>query len=337
TPWLMPMYLKMTPVWGALSQVRCNSCHSVSGWHLPLLSQPFLSAIYRNLIKPLLPMPCTTPLSPWAASHFYRRSLSGPCARTMAIMSAVAQCNLIRWNKQSSDIMRVTINKSLTNQYFLLLALPLFLLLLSSLSSCDTGKIGYKPDAIVGGDSPNAFTSIQDALDAAPADQTQPYRILVSAGRYKEKLYITRANTEIRGEGADKTVIYFDAYAGNSQDYRDDAWGTPGSATVSINTANVHMSDLTIENTFDFLSNDARTDADKIKESQAVALLLDTNSDKLSFTRVTLNGYQDTLFANGDRAYFYQSTISGNIDFIFGKGNVVFDQSTIVSRPRNSH
>jgi pectinesterase len=233
--------------------------------------------------------------------------------------------------------MRVTINKSLTNQYFLLLALPLFLLLLSSLSSCDTGKIGYKPDAIVGGDSPNAFTSIQDALDAAPADQTQPYRILVSAGRYKEKLYITRANTEIRGEGADKTVIYFDAYAGNSQDYRDDAWGTPGSATVSINTANVHMSDLTIENTFDFLSNDARTDADKIKESQAVALLLDTNSDKLSFTRVTLNGYQDTLFANGDRAYFYQSTISGNIDFIFGKGNVVFDQSTIVSRPRNSH
>lgn len=193
-----------------------------------------------------------------------------------------------------------------------------------------------KYDAVVGGDSPHAFATIQAALEAAPKDESQLYRIRVSQGRYKEKLSITRSNLEIRGESTANTLIYFDAYAGNSRAYRADNWGTPGSATVSINAANVHVADLTIENTFDFLSNDALGNTERITDSQAVALLLDSDSDKVSFSHVTLNGYQDTLFAHGQRAYFYQSTISGNVDFIFGQGNVVFDQSTIVSRPRNS-
>lgn len=192
-------------------------------------------------------------------------------------------------------------------------------------------------DAIVGSDSPQAFATIQAALEGAPEDETIPYRILVSPGRYKEKLNITRANMEIHGESAATTVIYFDAYAGNSRAYRPDNWGTAGSATVSIDAANIHVADLTIENTFDFLSNDARSDAERIVDSQAVALLLDTDSDRVSFSHVTVNGYQDTLFAHGRRAYFYRSTISGNVDFIFGQGNVVFNQSTIVSRPRNSN
>jgi pectinesterase len=193
-------------------------------------------------------------------------------------------------------------------------------------------------DAIVDANSPAAFSTIQAALDAAPTDATTHHRILIKAGRYKEKLNITRGNLEIKGEGAANTVIYFDAYAGNSRGYRADNWGTPGSATMSIDAVDVHIADLTIENTFDFLANDIKAEDDPTKaaDSQAVALLLDTGSDKISLSRVTLNGYQDTLFVHGYRAYFYESTISGNVDFIFGQGNAVFDRSTIVSRPRNS-
>lgn len=195
------------------------------------------------------------------------------------------------------------------------------------------------PDAVVGGDAPDAYSTIQAALDAAPTNEAVRYRILIKAGHYKEKLNITRANIEIRGEGATSTIIHFDAYSGQARNYREDNWGTPGSATVSISTTDVHIADLTIENTFDFLTNDgkkARKDPTAIADSQAVALLLDTNSDRVSFSRVTLNGYQDTLFVHGKRAYFYQSTISGNVDFIFGQGNAVFEQSTIITRPRNS-
>jgi len=215
-----------------------------------------------------------------------------------------------------------------------------FILIILGLSACTTlNNKTQQYDAIVSANTPGAFASLQAALDAAPKDESLRYRILVKPGRYQEKLNITRSNLEIKGEGAANTIIYFDAYAGNARHYREDAWGTPGSATVSINATNIYIADLTIENTFDYLANDAkqtRNDPTAIADSQAVALLLDTNSDKLSFSRVTLNGYQDTLFAHGRRAYFYQSTISGNVDFIFGAGTVVFDKSTIITRPRNS-
>lgn len=223
---------------------------------------------------------------------------------------------------------------------------PLFLLLmLLVLSACSNDQhsahaetLSY--DAIVGGDSPAAFKTVQTALDAASKDEATRYRILIKPGRYNEKLNINRANVEINGESAANTIIYFDAHAANSRAYRDDGWGTPGSATVSINAVDVHLADLTIENTYDFLSNDARqarNDPDAVADSQAVALLLDTRSDRVSVSRVTLNGYQDTLFVHGYRAYFYQSTVSGNVDFIFGQGTVVFEKSTIISRPRNSN
>ncbi len=219
----------------------------------------------------------------------------------------------------------------------------ILLLAIAGLNACSAehkalDKETQSYDALVGGDSANAFATVQAALDAAPSDEKARYRILIKAGRYNEKLNITRGNLEIRGEGAANTLIYFDAYAGNSRGYRADGWGTPGSATVSIDTVDVHIADLTIENTYDFLANDikAADDPTKAGDSQAVALLLDTRSDKISLSRVTLNGYQDTLFVHGNRAYFYESTISGNVDFIFGQGNAVFDRSTIVSRPRNS-
>jgi pectinesterase len=222
---------------------------------------------------------------------------------------------------------------------------PFFLLLMLVLSACSNDHHSFNAktmsyDAIVGGDSSSAFKTVQAALDAAPKDEATRYRILIKPGRYNEKLNINRANVEINGEDAASTIIYFDAHAANSRAYRDDGWGTPGSATVSINAVDVHLADLTIENTYDFLSNDARqarNDPDAVADSQAVALLLDTRSDRISVSRVTLNGYQDTLFVHGYRAYFYQSTVSGNVDFIFGQGTVVFEKSTIISRPRNSN
>ncbi len=221
--------------------------------------------------------------------------------------------------------------------------MPLIVLLITLLiSACNTAPHAKKSesdyDAIVGGQGHNAFPSVQAAIDAAPKDETLHYRILVKPGRYKEKVNISRSNVAISGDKAANTIIDFDAYASNSRHYRSDKWGTPGSATLSINATDISISDITIENTFDYLTNDAKQaskDPSAISESQAVAVLLDTASDRVSFNRVVLNGYQDTFFANGYRAYFRESTISGNIDFIFGKGTVVFEKSKIVTRPRN--
>lgn len=115
-----------------------------------------------------------------------------------------------------------------------------------------------------------------------------------------------------------------------------DHWGTPGSATLTIDADEVIVEGMTIQNTFDFLSNDALADADprKIVNSQALAVLLDKHSDRVLIQQANLLGYQDTLFADGKRALVRRSVIAGNVDFIFGSGQLLIVDSTVRTRPR---
>jgi pectinesterase len=186
------------------------------------------------------------------------------------------------------------------------------------------------------------FTSIQSALDAAPANSVKTHKIYIAAGNYYEKLSITKPNIQLLGEGAKTTRIYFDAYAG--QTYAEGkTWGTPGSATVTIRATDIQLHQLTIENSFDFLSNDAlaNEDAKRIANTQAVALFLDTGSDRVLVRDARLLGYQDTLFVNAGRSWVDKTFIAGNVDYIFGKGNALFTGSEIHTlgrgKPNNPH
>lgn len=188
----------------------------------------------------------------------------------------------------------------------------------------------------------NSFTSIKSALEAAPISSVKPYKIYIAAGNYYEKLTITKPNIQLLGESAETTRIYFDAYAG--QIYAEGkTWGTPGSATITIRAKDIQLHQLTIENTFDFLSNDAlaNDDAKRVANTQAVALFLDAGSDKMLVRDTRLLGYQDTLFVNAGRSWFDNSFIAGNVDFIFGKGNALFTDSEIHTlgrgKPNNPH
>ncbi|WP_062062974.1 pectinesterase family protein [Cellvibrio sp. OA-2007] len=179
------------------------------------------------------------------------------------------------------------------------------------------------------------FPNIQSALDAAPTNAIEPYRILIAAGNYYEKIIIAKPNIYLIGENKQNTRIYYDAYAGQQSTdtaaSKGQIWGTPGSATVIVRAANVQLHQLTIENSFDFLTNDALANDDhqRIANSQAVALFLDNGSDRFLARDVRLLGYQDTLFVNAGRSWFDRSFIAGNVDFIFGKGNALFTESEI--------
>ncbi len=183
--------------------------------------------------------------------------------------------------------------------------------------------------------SANSFTSIQAALVAALNNATKPYRIFIKAGDYYEKIVIAKPNIHLIGEDKQNTRIYYDAYAGQQSTdtaaSKGQIWGTPGSATVIVRAANVQLHQLTIENSFDFLTNDAlaNDDPQRIANSQAVALFLDNGSDRFLAREVRLLGYQDTLFVNAGRSWFDKSFIAGNVDFIFGKGNALFTESEI--------
>jgi len=179
------------------------------------------------------------------------------------------------------------------------------------------------------------FSSIQAAVDAAP--ETGGWTIAITPGEYYERVVIDKPDITLIGAGKANTKIVFDRYAGKavSRD-SEETWGTFRSATVEINRPRVHIAHLTIENSFDFLDQDAKAKDDPARVSgmQAVALRIGEYTDQTVVEDVALLGYQDTLYVQGGRSYFNGGEIRGNVDFIFGNGNAYFDSVDIYSRPR---
>lgn len=184
---------------------------------------------------------------------------------------------------------------------------------------------------------PNCFATVAEAVAAAEASPLPgTVEVRVGPGQFEERIRISRDALVLSGAGAGKTRIFHALAAEHAGKYYAGNWGTPGSATVAIAGKEVTLRDITIENTFDYLANDALTDGDpaKIGNSQAVALLLDNASDNVLAERVHLLGYQDTLFAKGNRAVILDSLIAGNVDFIFGAGKLLIENSEVRTRRR---
>ncbi len=179
------------------------------------------------------------------------------------------------------------------------------------------------------------FATVQAALDAAPGDASEPYRILIRAGDYKEKLVIDKPHLHLIGEGQDATRIHYDDYAGRD-DGRGGNVGTSGSYTIRVVATDVQFHALTVENSFDFVANDAldKDDPAVRSGSQAVALYLDEGSDRVLARDIQLLGHQDTLYVKSERAWFDKVRVAGSVDFIFGPGNALFTDSEIVTRAR---
>ena len=195
---------------------------------------------------------------------------------------------------------------------------------------------GYSVRAECGSQA-RCFPTIQAALDASAKDDSGTWvTVDVAPGHYHEKLTISRPKTRLVGHGADTTRIEFNEVAQTAGHYHRSNWGTPGSATVTVDADEIDISGVTIENSYDFLANDALPAGDpkKISNSQGVAFLADIHSDRVRLLNTSLIGNQDTLFANGKRVLIRKSFISGNIDFIFGNGEVLIEDSTIESRRR---
>jgi pectinesterase len=179
------------------------------------------------------------------------------------------------------------------------------------------------------------YRSIGAAVAAAPADGREAFVIAVRNGRYREKLSIDKPNIHLVGESRDRTVLTYDVAAGHRS---PGGWqyGTRGSWTLRVAAPGFRMERMTVENAFDFMENAARPEGDstKITGTQAVAVMLDSGSDRAVFRDCRLSGHQDTLFPNAGRAYFQRCEILGSVDFIFGAGRAVFDDCDIVSRDR---
>lgn len=170
----------------------------------------------------------------------------------------------------------------------------------------------------VAADGSEAFTKVQDAIDAVPDNSVDPTIIRIKDGVYREKVYVSASKKQVSmiGESREGTIIT-----------NGDTASTIGPDGKVLGTSNSYTlraagTDFTMENIT--IANSAG-----INDGQAVALYAE--GDRGIYRNVKVTGFQDTLLADKGRQYFTDSYIAGSVDFIFGNSSAVFKNSTVHS------
>ncbi|XP_024985505.1 probable pectinesterase/pectinesterase inhibitor 51 [Cynara cardunculus var. scolymus] len=176
---------------------------------------------------------------------------------------------------------------------------------------------GLKADVTVckGGGCDHA--TVQEAVNAAPDwGYGRRFVIWVKAGVYEEtvRVGLEKQNVVVLGDGMGKTVIT------GSLNVGPPGISTYNTATFGVVGDGFMASGLTFENT-------AGPDA-----HQAVAFVSD--SDQSIIENCEFLGNQDTLYAHTLRQFYKSCRIEGNVDFIFGNSASIFQDCTILVRPR---
>jgi len=179
-------------------------------------------------------------------------------------------------------------------------------------------------DAIVSADGSGTHATVQAAVEAAPANATVPFVILLKPGTYTEHIVIPADRPPItfhgQAEEAHNTVI---AGGLNLKTPGSDgkALSARDSATVLVQAADFTAENLTFENT-------------TTREDRVQALAMYVEADRAVFRKCRFLGWQDTLRADAPRGrigrqYFADCYVEGHVDFIYAAGTAVFDRCHI--------
>ncbi len=191
---------------------------------------------------------------------------------------------------------------------------------------------------VVTPDGSGDATSIQEAVDLAPAHSAQAVEILIAPGTYHGRVVVpsSRPNLAFVGATGDPAdVVITDDRANGTPRPDGVTWGTTGSASVTVQGDGFSARAVTFENAFDEAAHP------EIRGTQAVAIK--TAADRIVFDKVRFLGNQDTLYLDSrhatipGRVYITNSWIEGDVDFIFGRGTAVIENSTIKALRRDSN
>ncbi len=184
-----------------------------------------------------------------------------------------------------------------------------------------TGTTGTTAATVisVAADGSGDYTSVQDAVDAVPSDNSSEVTIEIAPGEYREQVIVPEDKPYVTflGMGAqeDEVTIVEGRNAGD--------FGTEGSATLVVQGHDFYADNLTFANDFDENSSDTG--------DQALAGYLD--ADRILLDDVRLLGDQDTVQVHdGARVYVSDSYIEGTVDFIYGGGIAVFHRCKIYEK-----
>ncbi|KAL5197320.1 hypothetical protein ABZP36_000832 [Zizania latifolia] len=168
-------------------------------------------------------------------------------------------------------------------------------------------------DVVVAKDGSGNFTTVREAVAAAPNHSATRFVIYIKAGGYFENVEVGSEKTNIMfvGDGMWKTVIKASRnVVDNSTTFR--------SATLAVVGTGFLARDITVEN------------AAGPSKHQAVALRV--NGDLAAFYRCSFAGYQDTLYVHSLRQFYRDCDIYGTVDFVFGDAAVVLQSCNLYAR-----
>ena len=108
---------------------------------------------------------------------------------------------------------------------------------------------------IVDANGKGNFKTIQDAVNSLPDSSATARTIFIKSGTYPEKIFITKHNIILEGEGIDKTIITQDIARDEWRCDHPDDWGV---ATININGNDISLKNLTIANDYGFHAKESR-------------------------------------------------------------------------------
>lgn len=178
------------------------------------------------------------------------------------------------------------------------------------------GAVAQCYDVRVALDGSGDFTKIQDAIDAAPTDLTEPHRIFIANGVYDEKLFIEKNFITLIGESRDSTIVTTAVLRRQWRETHPDDWGA---ATINIasNATDLTLAHLTVRNNFadvfpEFPDNNDHTFA--IRGGGHRVIIIDCN--------IVATGGDTLSLWNTSGGMFYHNNcyIEGYVDYLAPRG-----------------
>lgn len=198
---------------------------------------------------------------------------------------------------------------------------------------------------VVSKDGSGQFSTVQDALNSIPDNNSGEIQIYIKNGVYKEKISVLKPFVTLIGEDKEQTILTYDDYA-KKVFPTGEMYRTFNSYSIFIEAQNFTAKNITFENSAG------------IGEIVGQAVAVYVEGDRAKFKNCRFLGNQDTLFTGPlppkpiegtnfggpmdgkerivGRQYYDECYIEGDIDFIFGSATAVFNKCEIFSKNRNS-
>lgn len=170
------------------------------------------------------------------------------------------------------------------------------------------------------GKARGCYANVQEAVNEAPAwlkaKGKERFVIYIKEGVYEErvKVPLEKRNLVFLGDGKGKTVITGSVNTGIM------GISTYNTATVAVKGDGFMASGITFQN--------------KAGPNAHQAVAFRSDSDFSLVKDCEFLGNQDTLYAHSLRQVYRSCHMEGNVDFIFGNAAALFQDCTILVRPR---